>query len=348
MIESLASNNPVSGGLENHSPSWVCLEFNDYRELTRFQEYLTDEYCVACAYFRTTKGHFGTCPDLPYRKPYDGTKKGSACSCWRLRTAYVSFNIEQKLPEKPIIRINWLRRKERLGSYTSRQDLRRMVDRITRKSFRERKFHIRIDDYSYPECDICGGKTARSGHTSYGAQLFQCQSCEHIIIVNSVVTARPEPKPVYSIEYIQTLLPLRMAFDYSNEDLTCSRCGSNRSNLIKHGFYYSPNQRKSQKWQCKKCGFHFEIAEDGKRFHKSKYPKIIDNFILTLAKGGYSTRAIANEVLDKFDVRISNTAVLRKIKKYAPEVSVHEKHMLPTDRGYEIWIQKRRGSAEEA
>ena len=80
---SLSENKPVSGGFENHSTSGAkrMFEFNDWKELTRLQEYITEEYCVVCTYFIVSKGHFGTCRDLPQKKPYDGTKKGVACNC---------------------------------------------------------------------------------------------------------------------------------------------------------------------------------------------------------------------------------------------------------------------------
>lgn len=111
---SLSQNKSVGGGLELHLQSGVALKITplqgaqigleDYRELTKYQEYLTDEYCIACAYFQVSKGHFGTCPDLPHRKPFDGAKKGSGCSCWRLKSCYVRYNITQQLPEFPLLR----------------------------------------------------------------------------------------------------------------------------------------------------------------------------------------------------------------------------------------------------
>lgn len=94
----------------NHS-----LQFDEYKQLTRYREYLCADYCISCAYFQVVKGHFGTCLDLPIRKPYDGTKKGSGCALWRLRTVYLRYGIKQQLPEKPTIRHVQLRTVKRHG-----------------------------------------------------------------------------------------------------------------------------------------------------------------------------------------------------------------------------------------
>jgi hypothetical protein len=113
---SLTEKKPVSGGSGRtlHLSAGVvlkitplrgsALDFDEYKLLTRYQEYLSNDYCISCAYFQIVKGHFGICPDLPMRKAYDGTKKGSGCALWRLRTIYLKYGIKQRLPEKPTIR----------------------------------------------------------------------------------------------------------------------------------------------------------------------------------------------------------------------------------------------------
>lgn len=112
---SLSQSQPVGGGSGQtlHLSAGVVLkiiplrgstlEFDEYRRLTRYQEYLCNDYCISCAYFQVVKGHFGTCPDLPMKEAFDGTKKGSGCALWRLRTVYLRYGIEQKLPEQPTI-----------------------------------------------------------------------------------------------------------------------------------------------------------------------------------------------------------------------------------------------------
>lgn len=109
-----SQNKPLGGGLEMHLHSGVTLkiaplwgpqvDFNQYIELAKFQEYISDEYCLVCSYFKATKGHFGTCKDLPTRKAYDGAKKGSSCCLWRLKTIFAKMGLIQQLPEKPILR----------------------------------------------------------------------------------------------------------------------------------------------------------------------------------------------------------------------------------------------------
>jgi len=118
---SLTENKPLGGGSERslRLSAGVVLKIaplrgsslglDEYKRLARYQEYLSDDYCIACAYFHVVKGHFGTCPDLPMRKAYDGTKKGSGCALWRLRTVYLNYRMEQKLPDKPTIRYVELR-----------------------------------------------------------------------------------------------------------------------------------------------------------------------------------------------------------------------------------------------
>lgn len=112
---SLTKNNPLGGGSERSlrlgagvvlkiAPLRGSLGLDEYKHLARYREYLSADYCIVCAYFHVIKGHFGTCPDLPMRKAYDGTKKGSGCALWRLQTIYLRYGIKQKLPEKPTIR----------------------------------------------------------------------------------------------------------------------------------------------------------------------------------------------------------------------------------------------------
>ena len=156
-------NNPASGGLENHSPMGCSIEFNDWKELTRLQEYISDEYCAVCSYFKVTKGHFGTCRDLPQRKPYDGCKKGSSCALWRLKTCYTLNNVEQKLPEKPKIIYKQLivKGKKGIGTYPY--------------SSHPKVFH-------YFKCAICGQEIAvKSGKRKgkYLTQKYRCKFCKH-------------------------------------------------------------------------------------------------------------------------------------------------------------------------
>lgn len=68
-----------------------------------FGEYLTPDYCLSCAYFRQQKGHFGSCYEDPRRGIYDGTKQGSACAGWRVKTEWAEekFDLqEQPFPKR--------------------------------------------------------------------------------------------------------------------------------------------------------------------------------------------------------------------------------------------------------
>lgn len=57
------------------------------------QKYLTHEYCYSCAYFSKMRGHFGLCNAGPSSRGFfDGTKKGSGCACWRLRSNLIELS----------------------------------------------------------------------------------------------------------------------------------------------------------------------------------------------------------------------------------------------------------------
>lgn len=164
MIESLASNNPASGGFiitRSLNTARLPFAFNDYAELTKFQEYLSDEYCISCNYFKSTKGHFGLCPDLPQRKPYDGAKKGSGCACWRMKSVYLRHNIEQKLPEIPRIRYVRAIVRPRIGIGRLRISI--------------------VQPHEYQKCLCCGVEKAvkhRIRHNnSRSVQIWRCKNC---------------------------------------------------------------------------------------------------------------------------------------------------------------------------
>lgn len=77
-------------------------------------KYLGPDYCKSCAYFQQTKGNFGKCSDGGYSKAYDGTKKGSACSGWRIKTELVNEYITYLSTPEPPSRVEGYR--DELGS----------------------------------------------------------------------------------------------------------------------------------------------------------------------------------------------------------------------------------------
>lgn len=78
------------------------MEIETYRDLSKYREYMTNEFCLCCAYFQETKGHFGVCQDRKDKTPYDGSKKGTgSANCWRLKSCYQANNIEFDLPVIP-------------------------------------------------------------------------------------------------------------------------------------------------------------------------------------------------------------------------------------------------------
>jgi hypothetical protein len=94
--------------------------------------YLTPDYCLGCTYFQQSSGHFGNC-GIINNKIYDGSKKGTGCSCWRLKSSlYPLLEKGQKEPEyspslrkiynksvRKKININPYRLIEEVGVYSS-------------------------------------------------------------------------------------------------------------------------------------------------------------------------------------------------------------------------------------
>lgn len=64
------------------------------------EKYLTPDYCLSCAYFQQTKGNFGRCTVLKNDKKFDGSKKDSACNCWRLESSLIQIINRPKIIRK--------------------------------------------------------------------------------------------------------------------------------------------------------------------------------------------------------------------------------------------------------
>ncbi len=344
MQVSLSQKKPVSGGFKITPLRGLQADFLEYRELVKLSEYISDEYCLVCAYFQQLKGHFGTCQDLPFKKPYDGAKKGTACNCWRLKTKFIQFNIEQKLPEKPVVRINWLQRKPHLGSYVSLYDLRK----IKQKPPYKHKSYCRIDDYSYPKCNVCGGDTIRAGHAYSGAQYFKCKGCGHKISVDRVITPKPHRFPKQ--EYIQSLRPLRYVgrfyrqleksiqlktrpiIDFSLvpvllqtigfreldiHELSCPFCKES-NNFVKVGVRHTLHGD-VQRYLCKQCGHKFTSTGDFKKVKAT--PKALTT-TLDLYSKGVSLRKIAEHLKMFEGVTVTYACVRKWIRRCLDKKSI--------------------------
>ena len=81
-----------------------------------------NEACQSCAYWQAKKGNFGVCKTFPERKPYDGSKKGSACRGWR-----ISNQLNKTITQQSVIIAN-----EREG-YKS---LRKVYNDLHKRSFK--------------------------------------------------------------------------------------------------------------------------------------------------------------------------------------------------------------------
>jgi hypothetical protein len=99
MQTSIQRTGSLAGGVELRSENqpWVSSFF-------KFSEYLCDDYCFSCAYFRQARGHFGSCLEDPGRGTYDGAKKGSACAGWRVRSAWIDEDYSPSAVPTPVRR----------------------------------------------------------------------------------------------------------------------------------------------------------------------------------------------------------------------------------------------------
>lgn len=95
----------VGGGLKS-PPLRRKFEIYSLKNLTNYQEYITNEYCLVCSNFINDKGHFGHCKDMP-NKIFDGAKKNCACGLWRLNKLYYNNGIKQVLPEVSTLKYNF-------------------------------------------------------------------------------------------------------------------------------------------------------------------------------------------------------------------------------------------------
>lgn len=66
-----------------------------------YSDYVVPDYCFSCAYFESLKGHFGGCREDYKRGVYDGSKKGSACGGWRIKSDWMDEGFKIPEPLKP-------------------------------------------------------------------------------------------------------------------------------------------------------------------------------------------------------------------------------------------------------
>lgn len=177
--------------------------------LRSFDVYLTAEFCLSCAYFNQIKGHFGYCVEKKDHKLYDGARRGNACVLWRIKTSLSAY--EGLTPNtEPSVRIAWLQRKQSLGSFTPSLD----TIRATAHHCRAKPYR-RVNDYSYPPCGDCGGRTVRVGHGHLGGQRYKCVDCGKKLVINEVRAANPPLKASSPLkfnhkEFMRSLKPLAL------------------------------------------------------------------------------------------------------------------------------------------
>ena len=87
--------NPLAGGEQSAN----------HTRQSCYEDYLTSEFCLSCAYFQQTKGHFGFCKVKP-SLPYDGSKKDSGCLCWRINNDLIGIEKIERDVKPELIKPN--------------------------------------------------------------------------------------------------------------------------------------------------------------------------------------------------------------------------------------------------
>lgn len=254
---------------------------------SKFSEYLCSDYCLSCAYFQSTKGHFGICGDTGSKITYDGSKKGSACAGWRIKTAWVG--IEFKLPD-PIIRVKPIRR----GLFS---DLGSTI------------WGAKI----HPDLDL--RKVAIHRRQRLKEEAKQIKRKETI------------EKLRWAVEDFDqwTLSMVRQSFKSTpritlmrlTEKGVCPRCASR--DIVKHGVRHNNVSSNIQRWSCHKCQFHFSETywETKRRIGNLAYKLRRDDVerAIRLFSEGTSTRKIAN-IFNAEGMAVSHVALWRYINAF--------------------------------
>lgn len=100
----------------------------------------------------------------------------------------------------------------------------------------------------------------------------------------------------------------------------CIFCGSDY--LLWQGWRKNKRGR-VHKIKCAHCNKKWTVDN---RYSKSKTPKEIDAIIIKLAYQGQSMRKISATLQETLNYKITHTAILKKVKKYASDIKLSHSH----------------------
>lgn len=314
----------------------------------KINSYLTEQYCISCAYFQQHKGNFGICKVIPNRKPFDGTIKDNACNGYRLHPELIQKKWDLEHPSKiPKVSIFKLMREGHNEVAVKRFRYKKLYvngeyDWQSEKS--EKKFGV----YGLPYAQT----TKQSKRIKSGYFMHQTN---HQIIDYAVTLLKKGYSPndisaklkqmfgiVRHTSTIEkwgvrfgvldkhpkkyTIVSRWNAFNYMIDHnvvtdikfkklnmVNCKSCGS--PDVIKNGIRLNlicPQQ----KYHCKNCGKNFITRKS--QFLKMRYRDDIIKRALELYHMKLSTRQISKTLENEYKMKLNSHSVYLWIKKYIP------------------------------
>ena len=314
--------------------------------------YLTEQYCISCAYFQQHKGNFGSCQVIPDQKSYDGTIKDNACNGYRIHPELIQKRWDVEHPSTiPKVSIFKLMREEYNEIACRSMSLKRLKTKGVynwKNPNSEKKFGVLGLPYTQTTKQ---SKRIKSGYFNhkinhqvmdYALRLKKKEYTNEIIIkqlekifgINVVsgtidnwnkkfglVFTEPKQKTI-SVSKIQSFFFGIEHKIVKNDKLryiimqNCPRCNS--PNVVKNGLRIQTHTI-CQRYHCSDCNKRFINRKI--QFLKMKYNEEIIKRALELFNLKLSTRQIAKTLEIEYNLKFNNRAVHSWIKKYIPNPS---------------------------
>ena len=311
--------------------------------------YLTEQYCISCAYFQQHKGNFGSCSVIPNQKTYDGTIKDNACNGYRIHPELIQkrWNIEHpsKIPQVSIFKLMReghneialkrfrFRRLKTKGEYDWKNDksekkfgvfglpytqTTKQSKRIKSGYFMHKINHqvmeyaLRLKRKEYTNEDIIKQIQKMFGIMITNPTIDNWNRRFGLVITESkikTININKWNEFLYSLDHNIITGDRLKIINMKN----CIFCES--SNIVKKGIRMNQNHI-TRRYHCIKCGKYF--TDRKKQFIKMKYPEKIIKRGLELFQLNLSTRQIAKTLEIEFKMKFNNVSIALWIKKYIP------------------------------
>jgi len=307
--------------------------------------YLTEQYCISCAYFQQHKGNFGVCKVISNKKPYDGTIKDNACNGYRIHPELIQkrWDVEHPslIPKVSIFKLIRDGYNEEAKKARHYRHLKNTGEYQWQNKNSEKKYGVQGIPYSQTTIQ---SKKIKAGYFShhknhqimdYALRLVKKEySNEDIIkqlykmfgvkIVSSTIDNwNKKFGLVFTDKKIKTPAIgewATFAF-YTSHNITpeilpnnlikCVSCNS--YNLKKNGFRINTSCP-VQIYYCLSCGKKFTARKQ--QFYKMKSHEQVINRAIELFKMRISTRQISKTLEIEFKVKISNKSITNWIHKF--------------------------------